>query len=44
LGTLPGQRRRGRPRMSWLDNITAWTQSILDKNLAIADISRDAMA
>jgi len=30
LGTLPGQRHRGRPRMSRLDNITAWTQSTLE--------------
>jgi len=33
LGTIPGQRRRGRPRMSRLDNITAWTQSTLENTL-----------
>jgi hypothetical protein len=25
-GTMPGSRRRGRPRTSWINNIQAWTQ------------------
>ena len=24
-GTTPGQRRRGRPKTNWYDNITEWT-------------------
>jgi len=24
-GTMPGARRRGRPRTAWMDNITTWT-------------------
>ena len=24
-GTMPGARRRGRPRTAWMDNIKAWT-------------------
>ena len=24
-GTMPGARRRGRPRMAWIDNIKLWT-------------------
>ena len=24
-GTLPGARRRGRPRTAWMDNINIWT-------------------
>jgi len=24
-GTMPGARRRGRPRTAWIDNINAWT-------------------
>ena len=24
-GTMPGARRRGRPRTAWVDNIKAWT-------------------
>ena len=24
-GTMPGARRRGRPRMAWMDNIKTWT-------------------
>jgi len=24
-GTMPGARRRGRPRTAWIDNIKSWT-------------------
>jgi len=24
-GTMPGERRRGRPRTAWMDNIKTWT-------------------
>ena len=24
-GTMPGARRRGRPRTAWMDNIKTWT-------------------
>ena len=25
-GTVPGARRRGRPRTAWMDNIKMWTE------------------
>jgi len=28
LGTSPGQRHRGIPRMSWWDSITPWTVNV----------------
>jgi len=24
-GTLPGNRKRGRPKTAWIDNVTSWT-------------------
>jgi hypothetical protein len=26
-GTMPGKRRRGKPRTTWIDNIKDWTES-----------------
>jgi len=31
LRSLRGQRPTGRPRVSWLDNITAWKQSAFEQ-------------
>ncbi len=32
-GTTPGQRKRGRPRTSWMDNVTTWTRLPLESAL-----------
>ena len=34
MGTLPGKRARGRPKTSWMNNITAWT------GITVNEISR----
>jgi len=31
-GTMPGARRRGRPRMAWMDNIKTWTGLSVEVN------------
>jgi len=38
-GTMPGARRRGRPRTAWIDNVKTWTglsveESVLPLSLA----------
>jgi len=35
MGTLPGKRARGRPKTSWMNNITAWTGLTLNVILRI---------
>jgi len=30
-GTMPGARRRGRPRMAWMDNINTWTRLSMEE-------------
>ena len=35
-GTVPGQRKRGRPKKKWTDNITEWT------GLSMAEATRTA--
>jgi len=32
-GTLPGGRRRGKPRTSWIGNLTSWTTINMDEML-----------
>ena len=32
-GTMPGTRRRGRPRMSWRDNIETWTGLTMEETI-----------
>jgi len=32
-GTLPGGRRRGKPRTSWIGNLTSWTTMNMDEML-----------
>ena len=34
-GTVPGARRRGRPRTAWMDNIKTWTGLSVEKSIRI---------
>jgi len=36
-GTLPGARRRGRPRTAWIDNIKTWTGLSVEESIRITD-------
>jgi len=31
-GTMPGARRRGRPRTAWMDNINTWTELFMEES------------
>jgi len=32
-GTMPGARRRGRPRTAWMDNIKKWTGLLVEESI-----------
>jgi len=32
-GTMPGARRRGRPRTAWMDNIKTWTGLSVEESI-----------
>jgi len=32
-GTMPGARRRGRPRTAWIDNIKTWTELSVEESV-----------
>jgi len=34
-GTMPGARRRGRPRTAWMDNIKTWTGLAVEESIRI---------
>ena len=36
-GTMPGARRRGRPRTAWMDNIKTWTGLPVDESLRMTE-------
>jgi len=36
-GKMPGARRRGRPRMAWIDNIKSWTGLSVEESIRITD-------
>ena len=36
-GTMPGARRRGRPRTAWMDNIKTWTGLSVDESTRITE-------
>jgi len=36
-GTLPGARRRGRPRTAWMDNIKTWTGLSVEKSIRMTE-------
>ena len=36
-GTMPGARRRGRPRTAWMDNIKTWTGLSVEESIRMTD-------
>jgi len=41
-GTMPGVRRRGRPRTAWMDNITTWTGLTMEESIRMAEINGES--
>jgi len=39
-GTMPGARRRGRPRTAWMDNIKTWTELSVEESIRMT-VDRD---
>jgi len=36
-GTVPGARRRGRPRTAWMDNIKMWTELPVEESVRMTE-------
>jgi len=36
-GTMPGVRRRGRPRTAWIDNIKSWTGLYVEESIRMTE-------
>jgi len=36
-GTMPGARRRGRPRTAWMDNNKTWTGLSVDESIRMTE-------
>ena len=36
-GTMPGARRRGRPRTAWMDNIKTWTGLSMEESIRMTE-------
>jgi len=36
-GTMPGARRRGRPRTAWIDNIKSWTGLSVEESIKMTE-------
>jgi len=36
-GTMPGARRRGRPRTAWMDNIKTWTRLSVEESIRMTE-------
>ena len=36
-GTMPGARRRGRPRTAWMDNIKTWTELCVEESIRMTE-------
>jgi len=36
-GTMPGARRRGRPRTAWTDNINTWTELPVKESIRMTE-------
>jgi len=36
-GTMPGARRRGRPRTAWIDDIKSWTGLPMEESIRMTD-------
>jgi len=41
-GTMPGARRRGRPRTAWMDNIKAWTGLSVEESIRMTEINGES--
>ena len=41
-GTMPGARRRGRPRTAWMDNIKTWTGLPVEESIRITEINGES--
>ena len=39
-GTMPGARRRGRPRMAWINNIKSWTGLSVEESIRMTEVSK----
>jgi len=37
LGTMPGARRRGRPRTAWIENIKTWTGLSVEESIRMTE-------
>ena len=37
IGMMSGKRRRGRPRMQYIDNIKKWTRASLEENVRLTE-------
>jgi len=37
-GTMPGARRRGRPRMAWMDNLKTWTGLSVEDSIRMTEV------
>jgi len=36
-GTMPGARRRGRPRKAWMDNVNTWTGLSVEESVRMTE-------
>ena len=36
-GTMPGRRRRGRPRTAWINNISTWTKLTVEGSVRMTN-------
>jgi len=41
-GTMPGVRRRGRPRTAWMDNINTWTGLPMEELVRMTEIKGES--
>jgi len=41
-GTMPGERRRGRPRTAWMDNIKTWTGLPVEESIRMTEINGES--
>ena len=37
-GTMPGARRRGRPRTAWVDNIKTWIELSVEESIRMTEV------
>jgi len=41
-GTMPGARRRGRPRTAWMDNMKTWTGLSVEESIRMTEINGES--